>query len=461
MSLPDLNLSVGDLLRTFHHEELYLFLGAAITTIGLLAAAFSLFRRRPDPLLLWFALFAILYGASMWKTNQLLDLPSDSPTFDRIRVAFGFLVPVPAFFFLRALEFLSRLAKYVAYTVTPVSLTLTLATLVFGPLRICHTVNNAVVTAALFVFVFSLLRPDAKSPDTILIRVGLFAFIVTALYENIFGVFGPTYSLEPFGFVVLLACLGTVAARRTLAQEHQLTVIQKELEIAKRIQLSILPAAFPASTSFEVAARYLPMTSVAGDFYDFPLATDTEAGLLIADVSGHGVPAALIASMVKLAATSQRGNAAHPSDLLLGMNTALCGNTQNQFVTAAYVYLNASTRELSYSAAAHPPMLLLRRDTVSEVVENGLMLAAFPSATFQTATRPIERGDRLLLYTDGLVEAANATDEEYGPERLHHLLRETSTLPPTEAVDRIISSIQQWSAVQNDDLTVVLCDVVA
>ena len=460
MSLPDPNFPVGNLLRTFHRDEIYLFLGAAITTIGLLAAAFSLLRRRLDPLLLWFALFAILYGARMWMTNQLLDLPSNSPTFDRIRVAIGFLIPVPAFFFLRALDLLSRLGKLVAYAVTPISITLSLATLVFGSLPIFHTVNNAVVTAALLVLVSSLVRSSARSPDTALIRSGLFAFIVTALYRNIFDFFGSTYNVEPFGFLILLACLGTVAGRRTLAQEHQLTTINKELEIAQRIQLSILPATFPASKSFQVAARYLPMTSVAGDFYDFLLADDHQAGLLIADVSGHGVPAALIASMVKLAATSQRQNAAHPSDLLLGMNTALCGNTQSQFVTAAYVYLNASTRELRYSAAAHPPMLLLRQNTVTEIVENGLMLAAFPIATYQTATRSIEQGDRLLLYTDGIVEAADANDEEYGPERLHDVLRATSTLPPTEAVDRIISSIQQWSATQNDDLTLVLCDVV-
>ena len=82
------------------------------------------------------------------------------------------------------------------------------------------------------------------------------------------------------------------------------------------------------------------MTSVAGDFYDFIVADDRQAGILIADVSGHGFPAALIASMVKLAATSQRAQAADPSSFLSGMNCALLGNTQNQFVTASYVHLN-------------------------------------------------------------------------------------------------------------------------
>ena len=107
------------------------------------------------------------------------------------------------------------------------------------------------------------------------------------------------------------------------------------------------------------------MTSVAGDLYDFLIIGEQQLGLFIADVSGHGVPAALIASMVKMAATSQRVNAAHPAQLLTGMNAALCGNTQGQYVTAAYVHLNAETREMRYAAAGHPAMLLLRDGRVT------------------------------------------------------------------------------------------------
>ncbi len=457
---PDPQISVDHLLRTFHRDEIYLFLGAAITTIGLLAAAFSLLRRRLDPLLLWFALFAVLYGARMWMTNQLLGLP-DTSTFERLRVAVGFLIPIPAFFFLRTLDLLSRFARSVVYAITPVSVTLALATLILGPHRAFFIINNTLVTAVLLILSLTLSRLAVKSPDTTLIRRGLLAFILTALYENIAQFFGPAYNVEPFGLLLLLAALGTVAARRTLLQEHQLTIIQKELDIAQRIQISILPNAFPASASFQVAARYVPMTAVAGDFYDFLLASDHEAGLLIADVSGHGVPAALIASMVKLAATSQRTHAAHPSHLLDAMNATLCGNTQSQFVTAAYVYLNAHTRELRYAAAAHPPMLLLRQGQVTEIVENGLMLAAFPFATYTTLTHTLLPGDRLLLYTDGILEAANSREEEFGTERLYPLLQQTAHLPPLETANQIISTLQAFSAIQNDDLTLLVCDVAA
>src|SRR3984893_18864545 len=181
-------------------------------------------------------------------------------------------------------------------------------------------VNSVMVIAAMIALVAQSTRSEAASADFAIIRRGLLTFAAFVVWDNLRGVFRFSLpSLEPFGFAVFLGSLGYVAARQTLERDQQLGEIQKELEVARRIQLSILPAEFPVSRNFRVAARYVPMTSVAGDFYDFLVGRDTQAGLLIADVSGHGVPAALIASMVKLAATSQRGNAGDPELLLAGM----------------------------------------------------------------------------------------------------------------------------------------------
>jgi sigma-B regulation protein RsbU (phosphoserine phosphatase) len=376
-------------------------------------------------------------------------------------IAIGFLIPIPGFFFFGSLNLLGRVARVLATVSWPVLSFLALATLFLGPSDIFRVINNVFVIAAFVVVVFALVRIGKSSPDITLIRRGLFVFIACVIYDNVTMFVGRYDNIEPFSFVILLACLGIVAGRRALANEQQLLVIQKELEIARQIQLSILPSSFPASKNFHITARYLPMSSVAGDFYDFFVTADHEAGLLIADVSGHGVPAALIASMVKYAATSQQANAERPAQVLHGMNRILYGNTQSQFVTAGYVYLNASTQELRYSAAAHPPMLLLRKGKVTSITENGLMLAAFDFATYTTITHAIESDDRLILYTDGLLEATNVHQEEFGPERLHTLVRETANLGGAEAADRIVSSIQQWSSTQNDDLTVLLCDFTA
>ena len=103
-------------------------------------------------------------------------------------------------------------------------------------------------------------------------------------------------------------------------------------------------------------------------------------------------------------------------------------------------------------------MLLLRGGEVIEVEENGLMLAAFSFATYGNARCPLIPGDRLLLYTDGIIEAANSGREEFGQERLQSLLRKCAGLPYTETADRIISAVQQWAVSQEDDLTVLVCD---
>jgi sigma-B regulation protein RsbU (phosphoserine phosphatase) len=103
-------------------------------------------------------------------------------------------------------------------------------------------------------------------------------------------------------------------------------------------------------------------------------------------------------------------------------------------------------------------MLLLRDGKVMQVSENGLMLAAFDFAAYSTAVQRLEAGDRLLLYTDGIVEAASASGEFFGQEALGTLLQQTAGIAPTDAADRIISAVQQWAVSQDDDLTVLVCD---
>jgi sigma-B regulation protein RsbU (phosphoserine phosphatase) len=460
MYAPTPELSANQVLQAFHRDAPFLFLGAAIVAVGLVAAAFSAIRRKHDLLLIYLALFAILYGLRMWMQSDLLLLTMrGSAVYWRFSSALNLVIPIPAFLFLNAAGFLRRDAKIAGYVLGIVLGSLTIATLAFGPHHIFDLIENVLVIAAMWILAARSIGGRSPSRDFVVIRRGLLIWVAFVLWENMQGVLGYRFrDVEPIGFVAFLAALGYVAARQTLQRDLEFGEIQKELEVARRIQLSILPGAFPESDSFRVAARYVPMTSVAGDFYDFLVADDAQAGLLIADVSGHGVPAALIASMVKVAATSQRTMAGDPARLLAGMNTVLCGNTQNQFVTAAYVHLDAASRTLRYSAAGHPPMLLLRNGNVTEIVENGLMLAAFEFATYKNAAYPLEPGDRLLLYTDGLIEAANANGDFFGQDALSALLRQTAGLPLSGALDQIISAVQRWAAAQNDDLTVLICD---
>ncbi len=451
--------TVNQILQALQDNGPYLFLGSAFTAVGLVAAGLAFVERKFNAMLFWFGFFSALYGMRL-----CLQMPSFELMFppwrdyNKLQASINYLVPIPAFFYFQTAGFLGRRGRRIAIPLAVFFFVLFAATWIFGIRTIFDRINSVVVIGCLCVLVFFLLRERTKDKDLFFVQLGLFTFVACALLDNFGHFLSHDWRFEPLGFMFFLETLGYVAVRRTLRRDRELGEIQNELEIARRMQLAILPGEYPRSACFEVAARYVPMTSVAGDLYDFVVAEDRQAGLLVADASGHGVPAAMIASMVKLAASSQRANAAEPAALLAGMNQALFGNTQNQFVTAAYVHLDADRASLRYAAAAHPPMLLLRDGKVVSVEENGLMLAAFAEAAYTTVVQRLERGDRLMLYTDGIVEAANAEETEFGQERLGALLMETKRMSPHAAVDHVIAKVQAWSKVQGDDLTVLICD---
>jgi phosphoserine phosphatase RsbU/P len=460
----DVAISLQELASAARQDAPYLFLGAALITVALLAVGVMAVRHRRDPLLAYFALFASLYGLRLIMQRSIVEaLMLESENFRRVREAISYLVPIPAMLFFQAAGFARYLNRYIVWGFTLLGTTLFTLTLMFGWHRAFLILNNLAVLG-LFAILFADIAkpaPAGKGQDANIARAGLVVFAGLAVYDNVMGLsFRGLPRLEPIGFAIFLTALGYVTARRNFQREIRLITIEKELDIARRIQSSILPPAFPSQTAFRVAARYLPMTSVAGDFYEFVVAETDRTGLLVADVSGHGVPAALIASMVKLAAASQKANAHHPAEFLSGMNAALFGNTQTQFVTAGYAFLDGVSRRLSYAGAGHPPMLLLRNNEVIEIEENGLMLAVFDFATYSDQVIDLKPADRILLYTDGVIEASNASGEAFGRERLSQSVRNSSRLGPDEAADSIVQDVKAWSATQEDDITIMLCDFV-
>src|ERR1700704_4331032 len=159
------------------------------------------------------------------------------------------------------------------------------------------------------------------------------------LHANLLGIKILTgHNVEFLGFLVFVAALGYVSAYRTFANEERLIAINKELEIARRIQSFTLPQCVPTLAGLEIAARYAPMSAVAGDFYDFLCVDKKRVGILVADVPGHGMPAALIASMLKVAFASQAAHAHDPVRVLTGLNRSLCGRLERTSVTAALLF---------------------------------------------------------------------------------------------------------------------------
>lgn len=459
MYLAQATLTAQELLRIFHRDEPALFLGAAFNTVALVCVGVCLVRRRLNALLLWLAVFAHLYGQRLWLETDILQFSlGQNPLFHRIHWAISFLVPVPAFFFFQAAGLLPRRSKLVTGILALAFLSMAAVSFFRGHIALLHTINNVIVVLALVGILIRAYRQGSHDRDFVILRRGLLCFAVVALWDNLGGAHWLRMDLEPYGFAVLLASLGFVAARRTFERDEQWNELQKELSLARSIQLSLLPAQFPASPHFHIAAHYVPMTAVAGDFYDYVAAGKDVAGLLIADVSGHGIPAALIASMVKMAAKSQIAQGAHPGQLLTGMNRALVGNTQGQYVTAAYASLDARRGELRYAAAGHPAMLLLRDGEITEIAENGLLLAAVDSIEYTERALALADGDRIVLYTDGIVEARNSAARMFGEDALTAAVKASASLPPKEAAMEVIRQVQAWSPTQEDDLTILICD---
>ncbi|MGB7846414.1 MAG: SpoIIE family protein phosphatase [Candidatus Acidiferrum sp.] len=275
------------------------------------------------------------------------------------------------------------------------------------------------------------------------------------------------YIHKPFSAAVVTARVRThiqlCEARQLLAR--QLMAINNELEMAREIQLSILPSDTPKIEGLDIAARYIPMTSVAGDFYDFIRAGELQLGILIADVSGHGLPAALIASMLKVALPTQTPNASNPARVLTGLNRSLYGKFRRHFVTAAYLFVDLKKHIVSYAGAGHPPLLFWRKreGKAREVQENGLILGPFAEATYSSIQLPIEVGDRLLLYTDGALEFRSPVGEEFGGARLRQFIETNQDLSADQLVDTLISELWRWAeqapgTVQKDDITLLAID---
>jgi phosphoserine phosphatase RsbU/P len=329
--------------------------------------------------------------------------------------------------------------------------------------------TNLLVTASLIVLVTVVAAPKLSArylvlPDRGVLAVGSLVFAGEALLVNLarpLQIHLPGV-LDSLGFASLLFSFGYVAVRIAVTNERRLLSIDKELEIARELQLSTLPESIPELLGLRIAAVYEPMTAVAGDFYDFLPVDDYRIGLLVADVSGHGVPAALGAAMIKTAMQSVASCAHDPREMLSGLDRILSGQLQGQLVTAAYLWIDTQAGLALYSAAGHPPLLRCRAGKMERIDSNGLIFGVMPGSDYPVRTLPISSGDRFLLYTDGLIEAVNTEGDFFGDWRLAEVMRIHANSTPAELSLRLLAELRDWhpaSINQNDDITIIVVDV--
>ncbi len=250
-------------------------------------------------------------------------------------------------------------------------------------------------------------------------------------------------------------------ADKNAALEQAQAQIKAELDVARALQLAILPATFPARAGCDGAARMLPATTMCGDFYDFIELSDGRIGLVMADVSGHGVPAAFFMAVAR---TNLRDFAAQypdPGSCLAHTNRALCAqNPMDLFVTVFYGVFDATTGMLRYASGGHNPQYLRRADASVESLDaaGGVVLGVMPDVEFTDHAVQLRPGDRLVMYTDGVTEACNAAHEAYGEARLIAELRAHGDSAAAVLVKRISDSVTSFAggAAQSDDITLAV-----
>jgi len=255
-----------------------------------------------------------------------------------------------------------------------------------------------------------------------------------------------------------------VSLKESVRMHEELQTIQQEVKIASRIQQSILPVGAPKLKGLDFGARYIPMAGVAGDFYDFHVLNDDKLGVLIADVSGHGIPAALISAMVKVAFSQQKPIADDPSAVLNEINRTLSGKMEDQFLTASYVHLDLQEKMLQIADAGHLPLMLWRRQEQSmiQIKPKGILIGYMDEIISPVESQPLNIGDRIVLYTDGFVEAHSRAGEEFGETRFVQFIKDHEELPPAEFIDQLVSAVKEWVEYQDgfeDDLTIVVMDI--
>lgn len=449
-------------------------LGAVFLFVGLAACAAAAIRGRSGVrILVWFGIFNAMYGARMLARapaafSLLPRWAWQSRPYVTVIITYLILVPAVLFWLEISRGYLRRFLQAVA-----------IAALMLGAAGVYSDIftrspyrwmpyNDLLVIMTLLVLASVVTVPVLASRFGVIqsrvATIGTLVLAIAAIYGNLATFFNlPEHPIvEPLAFAVFVFSLGYVAAEKIFTDERRLLSIENELAIAREIQNSILPSGIPEIDTLRIHAVYHPMTAVAGDFYEFIPVGRNQVGILIADVSGHGVPAALIAAMVKVAMQSVVHCAKEPAEVLRGLNRILTGQLRGQLISAAYLWLDTVTGKGLYSGAGHPPLLCWRQSRLERIESNGLLIGVLGDSDYPVCQVSLNSGDRFLLYTDGVVEPENAAGDSFGDGKLQEVIRRNQSRSLSELSDDLLSEIRRWqpgSVTQQDDITLIIVDV--
>jgi len=267
------------------------------------------------------------------------------------------------------------------------------------------------------------------------------------------------YSNDDLEVLLLLASQVAIIIEKVMLHEQMIEKkrLQGQLEVARQVQLALLPPTDPQLDGYDISAYNFPTEEVSGDYYDWVKIYDDQIGIVIADVSGKGVPAAILMAFLRasLRAATHIGYATNIS--MAKVNYLLWESIErNQFVTAFHGVLDASNRTLSYSNAGHNSLLLMNVGGEIRFIEFGEQsLGMFPQTRYHEYHMSLEPGDVLVLYTDGATEAQSPSGEEFGRDRIVEAIKENYDKPAREMIASLQMAVLEWTgnAGASDDVT--------
>lgn len=268
---------------------------------------------------------------------------------------------------------------------------------------------------------------------------------------------------RPFEKAEVLARVKNVLLQReaSLARENY-RALNRELEIARSIQEAIIPVSKPKSNLYKIEAVCMPARSIGGDFYDF-IEDEDSVAILIADVAGHGIPAALYASMLKIAFHNLREQAKFPEKLLKELNDVMVDRGDRTFISCAYTLVDFKNKRLLHANAGHLPLLLQEpgRKQVKKIHPPGGVLGVRKAAAITVEMQHLQPKTRLVLFTDGVIELSNRKGELFEEERLIAILEEMRDQPLVELKERLLAALREFAEGDSflDDVTFVLVDL--
>lgn len=312
----------------------------------------------------------------------------------------------------------------------------------------------------------------SELPTLILISLlaGSFSLLVATTGARAIGLFSLTkIQTLTFSSVAALICLMTICigyvydkmGEQLIKKMAEAQRLERELELAREIQNSMLPTKDPDIPPIEIASYYAPATIVGGDYYDFFVLPNQHFGLVIGDVTGHGIQAGLLVAMAKSCLYCQMKLDYSIQEVMQAMNEMVCETLQKTLLmTFCYAIIALNERVISFSSAGHPPPYCYRCSTKKLVTPK---IAAFPlgvrkSSNYQVQRIELEKNDTLVFYSDGIIEAMNPKGEMFGFERFENLIQTSVSLSASGIKSAILDALKgHCQAIdQTDDITFVI-----